>query len=144
VASEQVRADDLEAPLNVLKERDWIENLPASVVSFLDRYQNNFREYSLYFHKSLIVDATKYMKAALADLEKEFPNEPMTINVTHAFDNYNQLLLFMKAERERQVRAMKELIDHFMVIREELLEQIEGVKDIGKNIEVDKSAQLKK
>ena len=130
MASEQVRSDDLEAPLEKLKDRDFVENLSQDppLVEFVEKYVNTYKEYSLYFYKSLIVDTTKYMQDALNDLEKEFKNEPMTTNVKHSFDNYNQLLLFMKSERERNVKSIKELVELFLKSKEDLLAQIDQLK----------------
>lgn len=127
--SPQVRADDLLAPLDELENRDFLESLSPKARAYLGKFKQDFSDNTLYFRRTLVLDTTAYMKSALEELENEFSDLVMTANVKFVFNNYNQLLLLFKAERQRLVDAFKDFIEIAIEEKQELQSKIEELHE---------------
>ena len=131
-SSEMVRADDLLAPLAELHDRDFLESLPQKARTFIEKFDRQFREDSLYYRQTLINETFVLIDKALVDLEDEFSDLPMTVRIGIVFNNYKQLIMLFKTERQRLVSAFKEFAE---LMRDEAEAQEESGTEEGVNAE---------
>src|SRR3990167_6999136 len=125
-----VMADDLLAPLAELHDRDFLESLPQKARTFIEKFDRQFREDSLYYRQTLINETFVLIDKALVDLEDEFSDLPMTVRIGIVFNNYKQLIMLFKTERQRLVSAFKEFAE---LMRDDAEAQEESGTEEGGN-----------